>query len=360
MGTPSVDISSLSAHFSGRLLRPGDGGYDDARRIYNGLIDRQPALIAQTTRLEDVMAAIEYARTRDLEVAVRAGGHGVAGRATVEEEHPDLFWGLRGGGGNFGVAASLRFRLHPVGPMVFGGLVAHPLERGGELLRLHRELTETAPDHLMLSAGLLSARDGTKLAAIVGCWCGDPEDGARTFQPVRDFGQPVISNLGPIDYCAMNSLMDASFPKGALYYGKSRFVDRLEDAAIESLLEHFAECPSPMTAVVLDHWHGAATRMPPDATAFPHRREGYSFWILSQWLEAVDTNDNVAWTRETYAAMRPHSRPERYVNYADRDDAADSDLAESYGQNRRRLENVKATYDPTNFFHLNANILPAA
>jgi FAD/FMN-containing dehydrogenase len=276
------------------------------------------------------------------------------------DEHADLFWALRGGGGNFGVAASFRFRLHPVGPSIAGGLVAHPLERARELLRFHRDLTTRAADALTVSAALISAPDGTKLAAMVGCYCGGAEDGEAALRPVREFGAPVMSAIGPIEYTAMNALLDANFPKGALNYWKSRFVDVMSDEAIDTLVECFARCPSPMTGIALDHWHGAATRVAPTATAFPHRHEGYSLLILSQWRDPADTERNIAWTRETYAAMRPFTRAERYANFLDRDDAGAAELAEAYGGNVRRLAAVKAAYDPTHLFRPNADLRPSA
>ena len=450
----AADAMQLGATFAGSILRPGDEGYDEARRIHNGLVDRRPAVIVRCATADDVIAAVRFARERGLEVAVRAGGHGVAGRATTEggvmidlspmkrvvvdagartatvepgvtwseldvatqrhglattggvvsttgvagltlgggwgwlagahglavdsllaarvvtadgrlvtasaDEHPDLFWGLRGGGGSLGVVVSFRFRLHPVGSMVVGGLVAHPLERARELLRFHRELTASAPDELTVSAGLLSAPDGTKLAAMVGCHCGGVDEGERALQPVREFGAPVMSSIGPIEYTAMNALLDASFPKGALNYWKSRFVDALSDEAVDVLVDAFSRCPSPMTGIVLDHWHGAATRVPPEATAIPHRRPGYSLLLLSQWRDASDTERNVAWTRETYAMMEPFTRADRYANFLDRDDAGSAELAEAYGVNQRRLAAVKMAYDATNLFRLNAGVGPSA
>lgn len=274
------------------------------------------------------------------------------------KQNSDLFWALRGGSGNFGVVVSFRFRLHPVGPRIFGGLVAYPLERAGEVLRAHRELTASAPDELTVSAGLLSAPNGTKLVALIGCWCGATEEGEVAFQPVRDLGAPALDQLGSIEYSAMNQILDSAFPKGALNYWKSRFLDVLDDEGAATMVRAFQNCPSSMTGVVLDHWHGAATRVAADATAFPHRRDGYSLLILSQWLDPAQTDRNVDWTRETYAAIQPYTRRGRYSNFLDRDDTSDRDLAEAYGLNSRRLQEVKAKYDPGNVFHLNVNVVP--
>ena len=306
---------------TGEVLRPGDTGYDEARRIHNGLIDRRPNMIVRCHEAADVVTAVRFAAAGGLEVSVRGGGHGVAGRALVdgglaldlspmkrikvdpaartavvqpgvtwaelnaatqqhglattggvvsttgvagltlgggwgwlagslgltidnllgvdvvtadgrlitasETAYADLFWGLRGGGGSFGVVVEFRFRLHPVGPTIAGGLLAYPLDRGTEVLRLHREITAAAPDELSVSAGLISAPDGSKLAAIVGCYAGPVEDGLRAFAPLHDLGAPVIDAMGPIEYSAMCGLLDSSFPKGALNYWKSRFSDAL-------------------------------------------------------------------------------------------------------------------------------------
>ena len=437
-------LSPLAERFAGRLLRPDTAGYDDARRIHNGMVDRRPALIAQCATAADVVEAVRFARAAGLAVTVRGGGHGVAGLAVADgalmldlsamrrvdvdpvartatvqggatwsgvdaatqrhglattggvvsstgvagltlgggwgwlagahglsvdnlvaveivtadgrlltasaDEHPELFWALRGGGAGLGAAVSFRFRLHPVGPAIVGGLVAHPLSEAGALLRLHREVTQSAPDALSVSAALLSAPDGTKLVALAGCHVGDPDAGREAMRPLREFGAPVMDAIGPIAYDRMNALLDASFPAGALGYWKSRFVDALADDAIETLVGRFAACPSPLTAVVLDHWHGAATRVAPDATAFPHRRPGYSLVLLSQWRDHADTDRNVAWTRETHAVMEPFTRAARYANFLDGDDVGPDALAEAYGGNQRRLAAVKAAYDPSGLF----------
>jgi FAD/FMN-containing dehydrogenase len=276
------------------------------------------------------------------------------------DEHPDLFWAVRGGGAGFGAVVSFRFRLHPVGPTIVGGLVAHPLSEARALLRLHRELTASAPDELSVSAALLSAPDGTKLAALAGCHLGDVAAGEEALRPLREFGTPVMCAIGPLTYPAMNAMLDASFPRGALNYWKSRFVDAMDDAAVELLVGRFAECPSPMSAVVIDHWHGAATRVAPEATAFPHRRAGHSLLLLSQWRDAAETDRNLTWTRDTYAALLPHTRAARYANFLDGDDAGADALAEAYGANRRRLAEVRAAYDPTKLFHGGVDARPPA
>ncbi len=455
MAQTSVDQASLadvSARFSGMLLHPGDAGYEDARRIHNGLIDRRPALIARCRGTADVADAVRFARAQGLELAVRGGGHNVAGRAVCDGglmldlslmkgihvdparravraqggvtwrefnretqvhglattggvvsstgiagltlggglgwlmgkhglaadnlisvelvtasgdvvrandgENVDLLWGLRGGGGNFGVASSLEYRLHRVGS-VTSGLVAHPIERARDVLCFFREATSSLPDELTLFGGLLHAPDGSgnRLAAILACHCGSPAEAEAALRPIKRFGPPVLDALGPARYEATNTMLDAGFPRGALNYWKSSFLAELSDPAVDTLVARFATCPSPMSGLVLEHFHGAATRVGVGETAFPHRRDGYNLLVVSEWLDPAESARNVAWARETYDAMRPFFGAGRYANYMADDEGADAAGA-AYGPNQDRLRALKAKYDPTNLFHLNQNILP--
>jgi FAD/FMN-containing dehydrogenase len=458
MSSPSTveeaKFSDLSARFSGALLRAGDAGYDEARRLHNGMIDRRPALIARCRGAADIADAVNFARTHRLEVAVRGGGHNVAGNAVCdgglmvdlslmkgihvdpvrrtvraqggvtwrefnretqvhrlaatggtisttgiagltlgggfgwlmgkyglavdnllaaevvtaagdvvlasEQENGDLFWGLRGGGGNFGVVSSFEYRLHPVGP-VTSGLVAHPVERARDVLRFFRESTSSLPDELTLFGGLLHAPDGSgkRLAALVACHSGLPSDGEARLRPIKAFGTPLMDTIGPASYEQTNMMLDEGFPRGALNYWKSSFLAKLSDAAIEILIARFSTCPSPMSGLLLEHVHGAATRVGVSDTAFPHRSEGYNLLIVSEWLDPGDTDRNVAWARGTYDAMQPHFARGRYVNYLGADEG-DEPIQAAYGQNFARLRALKAKYDPTNLFHLNQNIRPGA
>jgi FAD/FMN-containing dehydrogenase len=447
-------ITELRTRFSGALLRAGDAGYDDARRLHNGMIDRRPALIARCRGVADIADAVNLARTHRLEIAIRGGGHNVAGKAVCdgglmidlslmkgihvdpvrrsvraqggvtwrefnretqvhrlattggtisttgiagltlggglgwlmgkyglaadnlvsaevvtasgdvvlasEKENGDLFWGLRGGGGNFGVVSSLEYRLHPVGP-VTSGLVAHPVERARDVLRFFREMTSSLPDELTLFGGLLHAPDGsgTPLAVMIACHCGDPGDADAALRPVKAFGQPAIDTIAPASYEQTNTMLDEAFPRGALNYWKSSFLADLSDAAIETLIARFSACPSPMSGLVLEHVHGAATRVGVTETAFPHRSEGYNLLIVSEWLDPGDTDRNVAWARETYDAMQPYFARGRYVNYLGADEGEEPVRA-AYGSNFARLRALKARYDPGNLFHLNQNIRPDA
>jgi FAD/FMN-containing dehydrogenase len=278
---------------------------------------------------------------------------------TSAEEHPDLFWAVRGGGGNFGVATSFEYRLYPVGPTLIGGLVAHPFERAREMLQFYRDVTVSLPDDHTVFAGLIHAPDGsgTKLAAMVTCHSGPLADAEVAMRPLKEFGPPVMDAIGPISYCQLNSMLDAAYPKGALNYWKSSFLSRLSDDAIEVMIENFARCPTPMGQLLIEHFHGAATRVGATDTAFPHRAEGYNFLILAEWMAPADTDRCVAWAKQTYAEMEPFFASGRYVNYLG-DDEVGEPMAAAYGPNYRRLQEVKAKYDPTNFFHINQNIQP--
>jgi FAD/FMN-containing dehydrogenase len=447
-------LASLEG-FSGPLLRPGEEGYEEARRIYNGLIDRKPALIARCRGEADIVEAVRFAREAGLDVAVRGGGHHVGGRCLVEggvmvdlspmkgifvdpeartarvqpgvswaelnretqlhglavtggvisttgvagltlggglgwlmpkyglatdnlvsarvvtadgrtltaseNENADLLWGLRGGGGNFGVVSSFEFRLHPVGPTIVGGLVAHPFDAGEEFLHFYRDFSAGSSDDLMTFAGLVHAPDGSgaKLAVSVVCHLGGPEQAEEDIRPLREFGAPALVDLGPMPYTVLNSLLDAGYPTGSLNYWKSGFLKELSDAAIGEMLEHFAVCPSPMTSMLLENFHGAVSRVPVDATAVPHREPGHNFAITSVWTDPAATDENVAWTRESFEAMAPYLVGRRYLNYFSDDDTGEEAARAAYGSNYERLVEVKTAYDPTNMFRQNVNVPPA-
>lgn len=447
--------ADLDASFGGRLLRPADEGYEEARKVHNGLVDKRPALIARCRSVADVVDAVTLATRLGLEVAVRGGGHNVAGRSTIDggimidlsemkgvhvdpigrtvraqggvswgevnretqlhalavtggvvsttgiggltlgggigwlmgkyglaldnlravelvtangkvlraskQEEPDLFWALRGGGGNFGIATSFDYDLHSVGPMVTGGPIVHPIERSRDVLEFFRSSTRSLPDEHTLFASLTHAPDGsgTDVAALVTCHCGPLADAERATRPMKQFGTPILDAVGPVPYCRLNSMLDANYPKGALNYWKSNFLAELSDAAIMTMIECFANCPTPMGQLLLEHIHGAVSRVEPGDTAFPHRRDGYNFLILAQWTQPKDTSRCISWARETYERMRPFFAAGRYVNYLDDDEAADC-VPAAYGPNYRRLQRIKAKYDPKNFFRMNQNIRPLA
>jgi FAD/FMN-containing dehydrogenase len=446
-------LKALATTFSGVLLRPGDDGYEEARRIHNGLIDKRPALIARCRGTADIVDAIGFGRESRLEISVRGGGHNVAGRAVTDggvmidlslmkgihvdpgartvraqggvtwrefnretavhglattggvisttgiagltlggglgslmgkyglsvdnllsaelvtaggdvltanaNEHPDLFWALRGGGGNFGVTASFEFRLHPL-QQVFGGLVVHPFTAAKEALRFYREFTASVPDELALFGALVHAPDGSgvPLAAFVICHSGSPQKAEADLQPLLKFGSPTMVQVGPMPYPAVNMLLDGGFPRGALNYWKSSFIRALDDKTIDVMVDRFAGCPSPMSGIVIEHFHGAVTRVGVSDTAVPHREPGFNLLIASVWMDPATTDENIAWTRATYAALEPHFQHRRYVNYLGDDEAGDAVRA-AYGPNYSRLAEVKRRYDPQNLFRLNQNIKPA-
>ena len=445
-------VSQLAPSFTGQLLQPTDRGYDDARRVHNGLIDKKPALIACCRGTADVADAVKMARTLNLEIAVRGGGHNVGGRGTIDgglmidlapmkgiyvdpaartarvqggalwkelnretqvhglattggvvgstgvagltlggglgwlmpkyglaldnlrsvemvmadgsvrqasaHENADLFWAVRGGGGNFGIASSFDFTLHPVGPVIAGGLVAHPLQNGRSLLSFYRDTCAKLPDEMMLVAGLITAPDGsTKLSAIVACHSGPLAEGEAALRPIKSFGTPAMDAMGPIPYCDQNGLLDSAFPRGALNYWKAHFLTDLTDDCIATLVDQFAAAPSPLCQIVLEHFHGAASRVPVSDTACAMRLTGFNVVLIAQWIDPADTDKNIAWCRRVYDAVAPYLRSLRYVNYLGDDETGDP-ASIAYGPNYPRLRELKAKYDQDNVFHVNVNIRP--
>lgn len=445
-------LKSLAATFSGALLRPGDNGYEEARRLHNGLIDKRPGLIARCLGTADIVDALGFARESGLEISVRGGGHNVAGRAVTNggvmidlslmrgvrvnpdahtvraqggvtwrefnretavhglattggvisttgiagltlggglgwllgkyglsadnlvsvelvtaagevlnvtaDEHPDLFWALCGGGGNFGVASSFAFRAHPLRE-ILGGLVAHPVAAAKDVLRFYRDFTASVPDDLTTFAALVHAPDGSgvPLVALILCHCGPLAQAQKDVRPLLEFGKPALVQVGPMPYQVINTILDAAFPRGALNYWKSSFIKALSDEAIGAMIDRFAACPSTMTGIVIEHFHGAATRIGVTDTAVPHREPGYNFLTASVWTNPAETDQNIAWTRATYADMEPYFARRRYVNYLGDDETPDA-VQSAYGPNYARLVEIKRRYDPGNLFRLNQNIKP--
>ena len=448
----SALVAEVAARISGPVLGPHDAGYESARAVHNGVIDRKPALIVRCRTTCDVVEAIALARRAGLEVSVRGGGHNVAGRAVTDggvmidlaemkkisvdpeqatarveggvlwgelndaaaehglavtggtvsgtgvagytlggglgwlmakyglaadnllalelvtaegdvlrvdaASHPDLFWALRGGGGNFGVATSFTFRLHPVRTIV-GGLIAHPIDAAPSLLRFYRDAVAGASDDLTVFAALVHAPDGSgvKLSALVVFHTGDVGQAERELEPFKTWGSPLVVDVGPMPYPVMNTILDAGFPTGALNYWLSSFTRGLPDGLIDTVVERFARVPSPMTAILFEHFHGAVTRVAATETAVPHRDEGWNLLIPSVWTDPADSDANIAWGRETFAALRPHFGRGRWLNYLG-DDQADDAVRAAYGRNYDRLREIKRRYDPENVFHLNHNIAP--
>ena len=296
--------------------------------------------------------ALDNLRAADI---VTANGRVVRASA---DEHPDLFWAIRGGGGNFGIATSLEYSLHQVGPMITGGVVVHPLPRALDALRFFRDTCASLPDEAMLMAALQTAPDASnaRLVALAGMHCGPLQHGATVLRSLKAYGPPVLDMMGPMPYTALNGMLDPAFPKGALSYWKAQFLTELSDDAIRTLIAGFEACPSPVSHIIVEHFHGAASRIPVTATACTMRVTGFNVVIASQWVRPEESERGFKWARETFASLTPYLAPTRYVNYleADASDAA----AVAYGPNLARLREIKAKYDPENFFRHNVNILP--
>jgi FAD/FMN-containing dehydrogenase len=453
MATVDIDVGTALDGFSGLVLRPGDEGYEEARHVHNGMVDKRPALILRCLGTADIVAAVNLAREQGLEVSIRGGGHNVAGKAVTDgglmidlslmkgihvdaahrtaraqgavtwaelnretqlhglavtggvvsttgiagltlgggfgwtmaalglavdnllsveivtadgrvltasdDENADLFWAVRGGGGNFGVVSSFEYRLHPVGPIITGGVIVHPFDAAGELLRFYRGIGDTLPDEAAFFPALIHAPDGSgaKFAGLLVGHIGPAEQAQRDLEPVLKWGSPLDVQVGPMPYTMINAMLDGGFPKGALNYWKTTFLSSLSDEAIDTAVARFADCPSPMSAIVLEHFRGAVCRIPVDATAVPHRKPALNFVVASVWTDPSQTDANIAWTRETYDAMQPFAADRQYVNYVAADDPEES-VRNAYGENYDRLVDVKTAYDPENLFRLNVNIRP--
>jgi FAD/FMN-containing dehydrogenase len=275
-----------------------------------------------------------------------------------QDEHPDLFWGLRGGGGNFGVVTSFEYHLHPVGPTVLGGFVFHPFAQAREVARFYREFTTAAPDELTTYLAFATSPDGDPVAAFIVCYCGPVETGETVIKPLRDFGSPLADTIGPLPYTEVQAFGAPLYPPGRLNYWKSNFLDDLSDEAIAVLIAQFAAVPSPLSAVAIEHLGGAVARVDPDATAFGDRSAPYSVVITGEWVDTVESERNVQWVRDCWQALQPYAKETVYINYLDAGD--DARVQSAYRpQTYQRLVTLKQQYDPDNVFRLNPNIPPA-
>ena len=446
-------LEDFRARLGGTLLSPGQPSYDHARQLWNGMIDQRPALIVQPTGVSDVIQAIQFARENGLEIAIKDGGHNVAGYATTNggmmldlenmrgvhvdpgrrvarvgggarwadldretavfglattggvisttgvtgltlgggvgwlvgkhglasdnlisvdlvtadgecitasaESHPDLFWALRGGGGNFGVVTSLEFQLHPQ-QMVFAGMVAHPPDRARDVLEFYRDFAATAPDELTVYGGVLAEpEEGARIAAIPFCWSGDPSEGERMLRPLLEFGSPVVTMVDTMPYAAWNGANDALFPHGRRYYWKSAMLSELDDRVLDIIAERAATPPLPWLNVTIECYSGAMNRTDPTATAFPHRDAHYQVVIVGAWDDPEQDKVGIEWAREIHAAIEPYAKQGDFLNFV----ALESDnrperIKAGYGQNWDRLVEVKRRYDPNNIFHRNNTITP--
>ncbi|MCU1533141.1 MAG: linked oxidase domain protein [Arthrobacter sp.] len=272
-------------------------------------------------------------------------------------EHDDLYWALRGGGGNFGVVTALMYQLHPVTTVIAGGL-SFPPEQARDALRFYHDFAGGAPDELSTAGSVACDSEGRPTVSISVCYCGSPDEGERVLQPLRSFGRPVEGEIAPLPYRTFQCSADGYFPPGRQHYWKSSYLKTLTEGAIEVLLEFAATSPSPYTGIGLQQMTGVASRVDPSATAFAHRDRQYDFLILSQWEDPADSDRNIDWTRRCFEAMRPYLKEAVYVNNLG--DQEHDRVRAAYGVNYDRLASVKARYDPENVFRLNHNIAPAA
>lgn len=443
-------ISNLRAAIAGRVLAPDDEGYDTARQLWNAIIDKRPALIAQCASTSDVQHAVTFAREHALLVSIRGGGHNIAGTAlcdggltidlssmkevTVDPQartaiaqggltwaefdretqshrlattggavsttgiagltlgggvgwlmgrcgftvdnllsmdvvlhdssvvtanaasHPDLFWALRGGGGNFGVVTSFEYRLYPVGD-VLAGLLVHPVEHLPEMLRFYRDFVHSAPDELIAHTGIMTLPTGDRVAAFIMVWSGDPEEGERCLAPLRAFGPPIADMVQAMPYTAAQQMLDAAVPYGRHNYWKSGFLRELHEDAAATLVEHAGRMTSPYSLCLIEHVHGAPTRMPRETTAFDIRSECFHFVAIASWDPADDAARHVEWARGFWTDMQRWAAGRAYGNILGHDESAR--VLEAYGPNYARLSRIKGMYDPSNFFRVNQNIIPS-
>ena len=453
-----TDVTSLRERLRGELLRPGNAGYEPARALWNGAIDRRPGLIARCQGTADVAAAVRYARASGLPVAVRGGGHNVAGTSSCdgglvldlspmkgvqvdpggrsvwaqpgllwgeldhetqafglattggivthtgiagltlggglgwlmrkhgltcdnllavdlvtadgelvrasEREHPELFWGVRGGGGNFGVVTAFRYRLHPVGPTVLGGPLFFPADDAGELLRFYRDFADAAPDELTTVVNLRQVPPlpfipqrlhGVPTISVVACWAGPIDQGERVLEPLRRHGRPLLDLIAPKPYLAHQGTFDATVPHGLHYYWRSEYLDALDDAAIDTLLDHAWASRSPRSYTIVFHLGGAVGRVPEEATAFSGRAARFAVNVNGVSLQDGYAGQ-AAWVRRFGQALRPFSSGV-YMNFLG--DEGQDRVRAAYGPAKYdRLVALKRVWDPANFFRRNQNIQP--
>jgi FAD/FMN-containing dehydrogenase len=447
-------VAALGSGLRGALIGPDDDGYNAARTVWNAMIDRRPALIARCAGVADVIDAVNFARSNGLRVAVRGGGHNVAGTAVAdgalvvdlspmkgvrvdpaartvraeggviwaefdretqafglattggtvsgtgvagytlggglgwlmrryglacdnllsadvvtadgrfltasETENADLFWGLRGGGGNFGVVASLEYRLHEIGTTLFAGPIFHPLPAARDVFRFYRDTVPNSPDELICHIALLTSPDGAPLTALLPTYLGPLEAGEAAVKPLRSFGTPAADLAGPMPYRAVQSMFDAAFPAGRRNYWKSGFLRGLDDDAIDTLVDGFSRAPSPSAVVFIEQLGGAMSRVPVDATAFQHRTAPYNLLLVTAWDDPAEDEANIRWARDLWTAILPQTADGVYVNYlSDTRYEGENRVRAAYGPNYDRLVALKRTYDPDNLFRSNQNISPA-
>jgi FAD/FMN-containing dehydrogenase len=458
MAQALIDPAAVEG-FGGELLRDGDPGYDDARRVFNATIDRRPALIARCSGVADVIAALGVAREHGLEVSVRGGGHSVAGHAVLDgglmidlrpmnrvrvdperrtawcggganwgeldretqafglavtggrmadtgvggltlgggsgwlerkysftadsllsaevvtadgrlliasaDRNPDLFWALKGGGGNFGVVTGFEFRLHEVGPLLYGGMLFFPIDAAVDLLKAYRGFMEGAPDEICGGAAILCAPPeefvpepvrGKAVLAIIACYVGPVEAGERAFAPLREWG-PALEMLAPMPYEAVQGLIAPGNPPGRHHYWKAGFLAELSDEAVETFVAHASEVVSPFQASLMLPLGGAFARVPDEDTPLAYRGAKWDYHLLGQWADPAESERNVEWTRAFDRAMAAYAEPGVYSNFVG--DPSAGAVEAGYGPEKyARLVEIKRALDPENVFRSNTNIPP--
>lgn len=450
--TPEIDTSDRNALKSlvrGTVHLPNGDGYDQARQVWNGMIDRRPAAVVCAAGVADVIATVRFAGERGLPVAIRCGGHNVAGTSVGDgsividlarlksvrvdpaqrraragggvlwceydhetqafglaspggaisttgiagltlgggygylsrrygmacdnllsadvvtasgelvtasaDSHPDLFWALRGGGGNFGVVTAFEFQLHPVREPL-GGMIVFPFEMSKTVLQRFRDLCLEASDDLTLLAATLPAPDGGKVVGVVLSYIGKEAEGERAIRSLRELGSVLMDTVAPMPYCAMQRQVDVSYPKGQRHYWKSAFLKTLTDDVIDLVIETMGTSPSPWNVIMIEAYGGAVARVPNDATAFGHRDAMFNLGILAISDDPALDTEQRAWAREAWQKSLPYSTGGAYVNYM----SEGEDVHSAYSDARfQRLAAIKAQYDPTNLFRFNQNIPPA-
>lgn len=465
LGKPlgEATVQEMAANFRGELIRPGDAGYDNARAVFNSMIDRRPALIARCTGVADVIAAVNFARDNELVVAVRGGGHSVPGYAVCEggividlspmkgiwvdpdartvraqagvtwgefdretqqfglattggrvthtgiagltlgsgsgwlerkygltcdslisadvvtangefvtaseSEHEDLFWGLRGGGGNFGIVTSFQYRLHPIGRIVLGGMLLYPFSKARELVRFWRDYLEKAPNELGGAVAFMTAPPapfvpehlkGQLAVGLMVFYAGSPAEGEEWVRPLKAFGPPVVDLVEPMPYTVVQTLLDPANPPGRHNYWKAELLDELSDEAIDTIAVHAAKIGSPFTLLVVLPHGGAISDVGEHETATGGLGANYGVHANSMWEKPTESETHIAWAREFMQAMRPFTIPGISLNFTS--EQTEDKVKASFGSENKyeRLVALKTKYDPTNLFRLNQNIKPMA
>ena len=455
--TAADPLGDLRASLRGALLTSADPAYDEARKLWNGMFDKRPAAIARCVGTADVISVVKFARSNDLAVSVRGGGHNVAGKAlrdgalaidlslmkglrvdpkaktaraqggvtwgqfdretvafdlvstggavsTVgiagltlgggigwlmrkyglacdnlisvdvvtadgqfltasESENADLFWAVRGGGGNFGVVTSFEYRLHELEPIT-AGVALYPFAMAKDALRFYREFTSSAPDSVTTMAGITNGSEGTpeageKAVWIGVCHTGPATEGERLLRPIKEFGPPVMDMIGPMPYTALQTMLDADYPSGNRNYWRSNFLTELSDEAIDIIVARSDGLPNTAgSSLFFEHMHGAVGRVGEQDTAFSNRAAKYNFTILSVWKDSGEDEKNIKWSRELGDAMKSFATGAGYVNYMTENEGAER-IRATYEANYEQLVAIKRKYDPTNFFSGNQNITPS-